>query len=61
MTTRPTAPVGWHRFDCVYTRDDGSRWSFEILAQSDEDAETRLRCIQENAKVDGRIIGEYPA
>ena len=51
-------PLGWHRFEVSYTMPDGSRWSVEIVAQSIEDAETRLRCLGENGKVDGRIVGE---
>lgn len=46
------------RFSCEYPMD-GQRWGFEILADSHEDAERRVRqlCF---AKVDGEIIAEIP-
>lgn len=59
--TPNTPPKGWHCFALDYRMDDGSRWSIDIIAQSEEDAETRLRCIKENGAVDGRIIGEVEA
>lgn len=54
-------PPGWYWFDIDYRLDDGSQWAVKIMAQSSEDAETRLRCIQERGTISGQILEEIPA
>ncbi len=53
-------PKGWSWFTSSYRMDDGSWWSFEIAAQSQEDAETRIRCIRASDLVATRAIPGQP-
>jgi predicted ATP-grasp superfamily ATP-dependent carboligase len=43
------------QFICRYNYE-GSSYSFEITAESYEEAEKRLKCIGCNGKVDGELI-----
>lgn len=49
-------PSGWHWFGIEYRMPDGSRWQAHVMAQSVEDAETRLRCIGESGSISGRVV-----
>lgn len=60
MTTLPKPCDGYFWFDIDYRMDDGTRWGVYILAQSHEEAETRLRCIKDNGTVVGRVVKQIP-
>ena len=48
--------VAWYEFSCSYTDQSGKKFSFEIWAKNQIDAENRISCIRGNAVVDGQIF-----
>ncbi len=47
------------RFTCSY-RYAGIYWAFDILAESQADAEARVRAIRTTGTCDGEVIAEIP-
>jgi hypothetical protein len=52
-------PEKWLEFSGAFD-DGGSEFAFEIWATSKEDAERRVQCIRQSARLGGQIFGTVP-
>lgn len=48
------------KFLCSYGHTDGYQYSFEIMANSMEDAEAKLTRLKQNARLDGELMLSIP-